>query len=166
VAKAYNGKTIEILNTDAEGRVTLADSLSYAVQKGGTHLIDLATLTGACMVALGTDIAGLYANNRSLAEEVKSSAFDAGEKMWEMPLEADYKQLNKSEVADIANIASTRYGGSITAALFLSEFVSDKPWVHIDIAGPAFLTHASDIGPKGATGFGVRTLINYLTKKY
>ncbi len=163
VARAYNGKTIEILNTDAEGRVTMADSLSYAVKEGATELIDFATLTGACIVALGNDITGLFSNNRDLAEKVKAAAFDAGEKMWELPLEKEYKELNKSDVADISNIPNSRYAaGAIAAGLFLEEFVDNKPWVHLDIAGPAFLTRPSDLGPKGATGHGVRTVLNLL----
>lgn len=164
VAKAYNGKTIEILNTDAEGRVTMADSLSYALKQGATELIDLATLTGACMIALGPTVAGLFSNNQDIAEAVKAAAYDAGERVWELPLEKDYKSFNKSDVADISNIANTRYGGALTAALFLETFVDNKPWVHLDIAGPAFINRPSDIGPKGGTGFGVRTLLNLLTK--
>lgn len=162
VVKALNGKTIEILDTDAEGRVTMADSLSYAVNQGATKILDFATLTGACMIALGNDVTGLFANNKNLAEEVKKAAFEAGEKMWELPLEKEYKEMNKSEVADIANIPSSRYGGAITAALFLEEFVDNKPWVHMDIAGPAFISKANDMGPKGATGHGVRTVLNLL----
>ena len=164
VAKALNGKTIEILNTDAEGRVTMADSLSYAVKMGATELIDLATLTGAAEVALGTDITALFSNNANLADKIKAAAFTAGEKVWELPLEKEYKDLNKSEVADVANIPNTRYGGAITAALFLEEFVDTKPWVHLDIAGPAFITSGNEIGPKGGTGFGVRTLLNFFTE--
>ncbi len=163
VVKAMNGKTIEILNTDAEGRVTLADSLSFAVRQGATKIIDLATLTGAAMIALGPDISGLFSNNSELAEQIKKSAKLAGEKVWEMPLVKEYKQMNKSEVADIANIPNSRYGGTITAALFLQEFVGDKKWAHLDIAGPAFLTKSSDISPKGGTGYGVRTMINLLS---
>ncbi len=162
VVKAFNGKTIEVLNTDAEGRVTLADSLSYAVKEEATEIIDLATLTGACMVALGTDIAGLFSNNRKLAEEFIKASRVTGERMWELPLTKEYKTMNKSEVADIANIPSSRYGGAITGALFLQEFVDNKPWIHVDIAGPAFMEKSYELGPKGATGFGVRTLLEYM----
>ncbi|RJQ36587.1 leucyl aminopeptidase [Candidatus Microgenomates bacterium] len=162
VVKAYNGKTIEILNTDAEGRVTLADSLYYAVKKDATEIIDLATLTGACEVALGTEIAGLFGNNELLKNKLKEAASSAGEKVWELPLPKEYKDLNRSDVADISNIPCSRYGGAITAALFLEEFVDNKPWVHLDIAGPAYLEKSNELGPKGATGFGVRMLINYL----
>lgn len=162
VVRALNGKTIEILNTDAEGRVTMADSLSYAVKKGATHIIDLATLTGACMVALGENIAALFSNDENFKKTLQEAAEQAGEKVWELPLEKDYKEMNKSEVADISNIPSNRYGGSITAALFLEEFIGNKPWIHLDIAGPAFMNKKYDFGPKGGTGFGVRTLLNLL----
>lgn len=166
VAKAMNGKTIEILNTDAEGRVTMADSLSYAVKQGATEIIDFATLTGAAMVALGTDIGALFSNNQDFATKIKAAAFDAGEKVWELPLEKEYKELNKSDVADIANIPNTRYAGTITAALFLEAFVGNTIWAHIDIAGPAFLNKPSDISSKGGTGFGVRTTLNILREIY
>ncbi len=162
VVKAYNGKTIEILNTDAEGRVTMADSLSYAVEQGATEIIDFATLTGAAVVALGTDIAAMFSNNKDLAQKVKTAAYEAGEKVWELPLEKTYKKLNKSEVADVANIPSGHYAGTIAAALFLQEFVDDKPWVHFDIAGPAFADTSSGLHPKGGTGFGVTTVLKLL----
>ncbi len=162
VLKALNGKTIEVLNTDAEGRVTMADSLSFAVQKGATEIIDLATLTGACMVALGTDYAALYSNNEKLKKEVLEAASRSGDKMWEMPLVEEYRKLNKSEVADIANLSSSPWGGSITAALFLQEFVDNVPWVHLDIAGPAFAESEYELGPKGGTGYGVELLIQLL----
>lgn len=164
VVKAMNGKTIEVLNTDAEGRVTMADSLSYAVKEKATKIIDFATLTGACMVALGVDISGLFSNDRNLAEEIKSAAFTAGEKVWELPLEKEYKTMNKSDVADIANIPNSRYGGALTAALFLEEFVDNTPWAHLDIAGPAFANKPSDISQKGGTGHGVRTVLTMLSK--
>lgn len=163
IVKALNGKTIEILNTDAEGRVTLADSLSFAVKQGATKIIDFATLTGSVMAALGTEITGLFSNNKDLADAIKKSASDAGEKIWELPLEKDYREANKSDVADIANIPNTRYGGSLTAALFLEEFVSNKPWAHLDIAGTAFSAKGTDISPKGGTGYGVRTVLNLLS---
>ena len=115
------------------------------------------------MVALGTDVAGLFSNNRDLCERIKTAAFNVGEKMWELPLEKDYKELNKSEVADIANIPNTRYGGTITAALFLEEFVQNRPWAHLDIAGPAFIAKANDLGPKGGTGYGVKLVLNLIS---
>ena len=164
VVRAMNGKTIEVLNTDAEGRVTMADSISFAVQEGATEIIDFATLTGAALVALGDEIAAVFSNDRDLIQEVRTAAFSEGEKVWELPLEKDYKDLNKSDVADVANIPNTRYGGTITAALFLEEFVADKPWVHFDIAGPAFANKPHSIGPKGGTGFGVRTVLKLLER--
>jgi len=162
VLRAMNGKTIEVLNTDAEGRVTMADSISFAIKNGATEIIDLATLTGACMVALGMDYAGLFSNNENLTKSLLASAERTGEKLWEMPLPEDYKALNKSEVADIANIPSSPWGGAIAAGLFLQEFVAGKPWVHLDIAGPAFAEGEYSLGPKGGTGFGVQLLIDVL----
>lgn len=162
IVKAMNGKTIEVLNTDAEGRVTMADSLSFAVKEGATEIIDLATLTGAIQIALGLGMAGLFSNNKELSNRVSKASQETGEKVWGMPLPKEYKELNKSEVADIANIPNTRHGGAITAALFLQEFVDDKPWVHLDIAPTAFAEHKFDLGPKGGTGFGVRLLLHYI----
>ncbi|MFH1833278.1 MAG: leucyl aminopeptidase [Candidatus Levyibacteriota bacterium] len=162
VLKAMNGTTIEVLHTDAEGRLTLADSLSYAVKKGATEIIDLATLTGACMVALGTEYAGLMGNNEELKSKLLKVAKETGEKVWELPLVKEYKELNKSEVADVSNTSSSRYGVAITGGLFLEEFVDSKPWVHLDIAGPAYAEKSFELGPKGGTGFGVRLMLNYL----
>jgi len=153
-----NGKTIEVISTDAEGRLTLADALSYAVQQGLSPLIDLATLTGACRIALGTSYSGLFANDQPWAEKVLKAAKQAGEKVWQMPMPEEYKEQNKSEIADIKNTGD-RYGGAITAALFLAEFAGNTPWVHLDIAGPAFSTKESGYIVKGGTGVGVRTLI-------
>lgn len=164
VVTAMNGKTIEILNTDAEGRVVLADALSYAVEKiQPDAIVDLATLTGACMVALGEDIAGLFANTASLAEALKKSAEASGERVWELPLAHEYKEILKSTVADIKNISGKRYGGAINGALFLAEFVPDAvPWAHLDIAGPAFAEKDAPLTPKGGTGFGVRMILQFL----
>jgi leucyl aminopeptidase len=158
VLKAMNGKTIEVISTDAEGRLTLADALSYAERLGLSPLIDLATLTGACRVALGTLYSGLFSNNQNLADKVLKAAERSGERMWQMPMPDEYKEQNKSEVANVKN-AGNRAGGAITAALFLAEFVDDVPWVHIDIAGTAHSTKESGYTVKGATGVGVRTLI-------
>lgn len=165
IVKASNGKTIEILNTDAEGRLTLADALVYAKKLEPTAMIDLATLTGACVVALGEEITGLMANDTVLADAVLSAADDAGEKMWRMPLEKRYRPLIESDVADLRNIPTSRYGGSLTAGLFLEEFVDGSPWVHLDIAGPAFAEKpiASYLG-KGGTGHGVRTLVELIDR--
>jgi len=158
VLKAMNGKTIEVISTDAEGRLILADALSYAQKLGLSPLIDLATLTGACRVALGTLYSGLFGNNQDLVDKVIRAAERAGEKMWQMPMPEEYKEQNKSEIADVKNTGN-RYGGAITAALFLAEFVANTPWVHIDIAGTAYLTKESRYIIKGATGVGVRTLV-------
>jgi len=158
VLKASNGKTIEVVNTDAEGRLILADALSFAVVSGISPLIDLATLTGACHVALGDMYAGVFSNNQALAEKVLNAGKNGGELLWQLPLSDEYKELNKSDVADIKN-SGGRYGGAITAALFLQEFAGDKPWVHIDIAGPFMSEKNKGVLVKGATGFGVRTLI-------
>jgi len=158
VLKASNGKTIEVVNTDAEGRLILSDALSYAVKQDISPLIDLATLTGACHVALGDMYAGVFSNNQALAERVLKAGQAAGEKLWQLPLPEEYKELNKSDIADVKN-SGGRYGGAITAALFLQEFVGDTPWVHIDIAGPFMAEKNKGVMVKGATGFGVRTLI-------
>ena len=158
VLKAMNGKTIEVISTDAEGRLILADALSYAQKIGLSPLIDLATLTGACRVALGTLYSGLFGNNQDLVDKVIRAAERAGERMWQMPMPEEYKEQNKSEIADVKNTGN-RYGGAITAALFLAEFVANTPWVHIDIAGTAYLTKESRYIIKGATGVGVRTLV-------
>ena len=158
VLKAMNGKTIEVISTDAEGRLILADALSYAVKQGLSPLIDLATLTGACRVALGTFYSGLFGNDQELIDKVHKAAERTGERMWQMPMPEEYKEQNKSEVADIKNTGN-RYGGAITAALFLAEFVGNVPWTHIDIAGTAFSAKESGYLIKGATGVGVRTLV-------
>ncbi len=160
ILKAMNGKTIEVISTDAEGRLILADALCYGQKLGLSPLIDLATLTGACRIALGTLYGGLFSNNRDLAEKVLKAGERAGERMWQMPMPAEYKELIKSEVADIKN-GGNRLGGAITAALFLAEFAGDTPWVHVDIAGPASSTKESGYLVKGATGFGVRTLVEF-----
>ena len=158
ILKAMNGKTIEVVNTDAEGRLILADALSYAQKLGLSSLIDLATLTGACRVALGTLYSGVFSNDQDLADKVLKSAKITGEKMWQMPMPEEYKEQIKSEIADVKNIGN-RYGGAITAALFLAEFAANTPWVHIDIAGTASSTKESGYIVKGATGVGVRTLV-------
>lgn len=158
VIKASNGKTIEIVNTDAEGRLILADALSYAVKQGISPIIDLATLTGACHVALGDLYAGVFSNNQPVADRVLRAGKEADEPLWQLPLPDDYKELNKSDVADVKN-SGGRYGGAISAALFLQEFVGKTPWVHLDIAAPFMSEKTKGALVKGATGFGVRTLI-------
>jgi leucyl aminopeptidase len=155
------GKTSEVLNTDAEGRLVLADALAYLNEQHPRVIIDTATLTGACMVALGEEIYGVMGNDRGLIRDVLGAAEAAGEPAWELPLFRRYRKLLDSEVADFKNIGK-RYGGAITAALFLAEFVGDTPWVHLDIAGPAFAQKAQDYCPKGGTGVPVRSLVAYL----
>lgn len=164
VIRSLSGKTIEIANTDAEGRVTLADALTYAQKQGFKKVIDLATLTGAVMVALGENYCGLFANDDKLANEISESAEQSGEKIWRLPLPEEYKKLNNSKIADVRNIPSTRYGGAITAALFLQEFIEpDVAWAHLDIAGPAYSDKPLNAyTPAGGVGYGVRTLLNLL----
>ena len=162
VIKASNGKTIEVNNTDAEGRLTLADALVYACKLQPNAIVDLATLTGACVIALGDEIAGLWTDNDQLSEELTRAADTAGEGIWRMPMQDSYKSGLKSSIADLQN-TGPRPGGSITAALFLKEFVnSNIPWAHIDIAGTCWTEKDRDITPKGATGYGVRTLVNWI----
>ncbi len=157
-----NGKTVEVLNTDAEGRLILADGLSLASEAKPDAIIDLATLTGAAMVSLGKDYAALMSNNDDFAAQVEAAAEQAGELVWRMPLPARYRKLLDSPLADMKNIGGA-YGGSITAALFLQEFVAEGiPWAHLDIAGPAFTDSATELGPKGGSGYAVRTLLNLI----
>lgn len=158
VLKAMNGKTIEVVNTDAEGRLILADAICYAKSLGLSPLIDVATLTGSCRIALGDICTGVLGNDQKLVDRVIKAGMDAGEKIWQLPLYEEYKELNKSEVADIKNTGG-RYGGAITAAQFLAEFSDDTPWVHLDIAGPSFIKKEQSYLAKGATGAMVRTLV-------
>ncbi|PIX61879.1 leucyl aminopeptidase [Candidatus Uhrbacteria bacterium CG_4_9_14_0_2_um_filter_41_50] len=164
VVRAMNKKTIEITNTDAEGRVTLADALSYAGKLNPDTIIDLATLTGACVVALGEEISGIMSNNPELTNQLLSSASYMSENMWELPLFQNYAKLIKSDLADVKNISSVRYGGSLTAGLFLQNFIEDgQAWAHIDIAGPAYAEREfGSYISKGGTGYGVRTLVRWL----
>ncbi|MGL5833630.1 MAG: leucyl aminopeptidase [Waterburya sp.] len=161
ILKASNGKTIEVNNTDAEGRLTLADALVYAEKLGVDAIVDLATLTGACIVALGNDIAGLWSTDETLTTEMTKAAELAGEKFWQLPLEDKYFEGLKSQIADMKN-TGPRAGGSITAALFLKQFIKDTPWMHLDVAGPVWADSPSGVNNKGATGFPVRTLINWV----
>ncbi len=160
IIKAMNGKTIEVLNTDAEGRLILADALSYAVKNGAKAIIDVATLTGACQIALGKITLGVFTNNQSLLDKVLAAGKEAGELAWQMPMFEEYKEFIKSDLADIKN-AGNRYGGAITAAKFLEEFVDKMPWVHIDLTDPL---SESEKGyqVKGASGIPVRTLIQFV----
>ncbi len=163
ILKASNGKTIEVNNTDAEGRLTLADALVYTETLGVDAIVDLATLTGACIVALGNDISGLWSTDDALAAEIKTAAENAGEKFWQMPLEDKYFEGLKSKIADMKN-TGPRPGGSITAALFLKQFIKETPWVHLDIAGPVWSDKPQGINNAGGTGFPVRTLVNWVVQ--
>ena len=157
---AMSGKSIEIINTDAEGRLVLADGLHYAKQLGCTHLIDAATLTGAVVVALGYVNAGVFANDDKMYERFKTALDQAGEKMWRLPLDEEYKESIKSTIADIVN-SGGRWGGSITAAMFLKEFAEDTPWIHLDIAGTAWTEEAKPWIAKGPSGIALRSLVEF-----
>jgi leucyl aminopeptidase len=162
IVTSLSGKTIEVLNTDAEGRLILADALTYARRLGCTHLVDAATLTGAIVVALGHIHVGLFASDDALRAKVMAAAAAEGEKMWQMPLDEDYKDYLKSAFADLPNIGG-RWGGAITAATFLKEFADTTPWVHLDIAGTAWLDEAKPFMSKGPSGVGVRTFVRLAT---
>lgn len=165
VLTAMNGKTVEINNTDAEGRLTLGDAMAYAVKEiKPDEIIDFATLTGACMIALGPHTAGVMGNDLSLVERFLTAARLSGEEMWHLPMPERLKDMLKSEIADMKNTGD-RYGGALTAGIFLKEFVGDTPWVHVDIAGPAASDKEWGHQPKGATGFGVATVVEYLVPR-
>ena len=166
IIKLYSGKTAEILNTDAEGRIILADALSYGEkQYSPKAIIDFATLTGACIIALGTNIAGIVSNNDKLTQKIMESSKKTTEEIWELPLNDDYMDMVKSDVADMKNVGIGRAAGTITAAAFLRNAIENTPWIHIDIAGVAWTqvaTKEKPYNPKGATGFGVRLILDYL----
>jgi len=161
VQVAMTGKSIEIINTDAEGRLVLADGLAYARQLGATHLIDAATLTGAVVVALAGVNAGVFANNEEMYARFERAERRAGEKMWRMPLDDEYRELIRSGIADIKN-SGGRYGGAVTAAMFLKEFVEDTPWIHLDIAGTAWLEENKSWIAQGPSGIGVRSIVEFV----
>ena len=158
VVRAMSGKTIEIVNTDAEGRLILADGIYYAGQLGATSMVDIATLTGACVIALGNCVSAIMGNDNELCDKLLAASKKTGEKMWRLPFYDDYKEQIKSDIADIKNVGG-RPAGSITAGLFLAEFANEVPWVHIDIAGTSMVEKDSGYQVKGATGVGVRTLL-------
>lgn len=165
IVRSYSGKTIEIGNTDAEGRLILIDAMSYAVQHYKPHiLIDLATLTGACVVALGEKIAGVFCQDDALVQAILQAGEKTHERCWHMPMPEDYKELLKSDFADLSNVSNTRWGGAITAALFLSEFVGNTRWAHMDIAGPAYVKKDDAYCRAGGTGFGIRLLCDVLDR--
>ena len=159
ILTAMSGKTIEIVSTDAEGRLILADALGYAKKLGAKLIVDVATLTGSCRVALGDVCTGAFGNNQELVDKVIAAGTEAGELIWQMPMYDEYKEQNKSDVADIKNVGG-RLGGAITAAKFLAEFADDTPWVHLDIAGTSLSEKERAYQIKGATGVPVRTLVN------
>jgi leucyl aminopeptidase len=161
ILKSMSGKTIEVLNTDAEGRVVLADAFAYANRYKPAAMIDMATLTGACIIALGDLIVGMMGTNEGLKNMIRDASEATGEKVWELPLWEEYDELIKSDAADFKNTGG-RAGGAITAALFLSKFVGDYPWVHLDIAGPAWLKKDRPYISKGASGVGVRLMVELL----
>lgn len=159
---AMSGKTIEVLNTDAEGRLILADGLAYARKLGCTHLVDAATLTGAIVVALANVNVGVFGSDQPFTERLLASARTCGEKMWQMPVDDDYREMIKGHMADIQNVGSGKGGGAITAAMFLKEFAEDTPWIHLDIAGTAWLDDNRPWMAKGASGVAVRTLVDFV----
>ena len=158
VIRGASGITVEVNNTDAEGRLILGDGLWYAKQKGATHLVDVATLTGACVVALGKLTSGLFGTHQPFVDAVRQAAARAGEPVWQLPLGPEYRELMKSDIADIIN-SGGRAGGAITAAAFLRDFVGDTPWAHLDIAGTAWVDDVRPWATKGASGVMVRTLV-------
>ena len=160
VLTSMSGKTIEVNNTDAEGRIVLADALTFAIRQGAAELIDLATLTGACVVALGHVAVGVMGNNQPMIDRLLAAARTTGERMWQLPLYDEYRETLRSDIADMRN-SGGRNGGAQIGASFLKDFVGDTPWVHLDIAGPAFVGKETPLAPKGGTGVGVRTLVLY-----
>jgi leucyl aminopeptidase len=167
IVTSFNGKTVEIGNTDAEGRLILIDAMAYAIKKYKPDvMIDMATLTGACVVALGEKLAGVFSKDDALTHAIVDAGQAVHERCWAMPLLEDYKEMLKSDYADISNMPSARWGGAITAALFLSEFVGDTRWAHIDIAGPAFAKKGHDYCGPGGSGFGVRLLCDLIGRLF
>jgi leucyl aminopeptidase len=164
ILHAANGKTIEVVNTDAEGRLILADALTYASRLAPRAIVDFATLTGACVVALGKHVSGLMGNDPKLLRELQSAGEHTGDRVWPLPLWPEYTEQLKSDYADIKN-SGGRDGGAITAAAFLQEFVDGQPWAHLDIAGTAWRTRAAPDGAVGATGAGVRLILEYLRRQ-
>ena len=159
IIRISNGKTVEVNNTDAEGRLILADALAYAAAEGAERIVDLATLTGAILVALGSTYAGLFSNDDDLSAAIERAGERTGELAWRLPLHPDYKDLTRGKVGDLVNAAEVRKASSAYAASFLEEFVDGKPWAHLDIAGTAWDQDNRDYVGKGATGWGVRMLV-------
>ncbi|MNE26644.1 Cytosol aminopeptidase [compost metagenome] len=161
VISTLSGKTVEILNTDAEGRVVLGDALTYAREWGAERLIDVATLTGVVLSILGDIATGAVTNDEQFLQELLDASKRSGEQIWQLPVYPEFREMLRSEVADIRNAAG-RFGGASTAGLFIGEFAEGTPWIHLDIAGTAFLSKERGVNPKGATGVMVRTLLEYL----
>ena len=161
VLRHYGGKTSEVLNTDAEGRLVLADALAYLAEKKPALIVDAATLTGAAMIALGQDVAAVIGSDQQVIDDLREAALSEGEPLWQLPLWTEYRRLIESTVADVKNVGN-RYGGAITAALFLKEFVGDVPWAHLDVAGTAFSDRGNPYWPRGATGAPARTIIRFV----
>jgi leucyl aminopeptidase len=161
VLKSLSGQTVEVITTDAEGRLMLADALAFAARYKPAAIIDLATLTGACVIALGDEVTGMMGNNAGLVERIRRASDRTGEKTWELPLPEEYDQMLKSDIADMKNVGG-RPAGTITGGLFLKRFVGEYPWVHLDIAGPVWTDKERAYTPKGATGVGVRLLVQAL----
>lgn len=164
VIEAHSGTTIEILNTDAEGRLILADALSYAARYTPRAMVDIATLTGACVIALGHEAIGMMGTNDDLLAQLDEAADRSGERVWELPLWDEYREQIKSDIADIKNTGG-RPAGTITAAMFLREFVGSIPWAHLDIAGTAWANESSAYQPKGPTGVGVRLFTEWVLRQ-
>jgi leucyl aminopeptidase len=164
VLRHYGGKTSEVLNTDAEGRLILADALAFLSEKKPSVIIDAATLTGAAMIALGSDVIAVIGSDQQLIDDLIEAGREEGEPMWQLPLWTDYRRLIESSVADVKNVGN-RYGGAITAALFLKEFVGDTAWAHLDVAGPAFTDRGNQYWPRGATGTPARSIIRYVERR-
>jgi leucyl aminopeptidase len=165
IISSLSGRTIEVVTTDAEGRLILADALAYAARFKPAAIIDLATLTGACVVALGEHVIGMMGTDDELKREIREAADLTGERVWELPLWEEYHEQIKGDAADFKN-SGGRAGGAITAAAFLSKFTGDTPWVHLDIAGPACVAKDKPYIPKGASGVGVRLLVQFLRNWY
>jgi leucyl aminopeptidase len=163
VVKALDGKTIEIISTDAEGRMTLADAIGYARSLKPKAIIDIATLTGACSIALGNNAVAMMGNDQRILDKLKESGNNTYERVWEMPLFSEYKETLKSEIADLKNTGG-RSGSLVSSGIFLSEFAGNIPWVHLDIAGTSWVEKAKPYLPKGASGVGVRLLLDLINR--
>jgi leucyl aminopeptidase len=161
VVRSLSGKTIEVVNTDAEGRLILADAITYAINLGARRVVDVATLTGACVIALGDVRAAVVGSDQRLVDQLIDAGEECGERLWHLPLDSEYSNLIRSEIADLKNVGD-RSAGAITAGAFLKNFVGSVPWAHLDIAGTAWLEQAKPYMAKGATGFGVRLMANFV----